>query len=217
MKARLLACIICSAVAWTCSAADSPAHKWNFEDASIGALPTGWVKGKTGTGPGSVWQVGTDSTSPHGPKTLVQTSTEGPNPLFNLCVAEGALYGDVNLTVAFKAISGEKDQGGGPVWRYQDANNYYVARFNPLEDNYRLYKVVGGKRKQLATADAEAVAGKWHTLRVVHQGEQIKCYLNGKLHIEVRDTEIAKAGKIGLWTKADAVTAFDGLTVSTAK
>ena len=34
------------------------------------------------------------------------------------------------------------DQGGGPVWRYQDANNYYIARMNPLEDNYRVYKVV---------------------------------------------------------------------------
>ena len=29
--------------------------------------------------------------------------------------------------MAFKAMKGKDDQGGGIVWRYQDANNYYIA------------------------------------------------------------------------------------------
>ena len=40
-----------------------------------------------------------------------------------------------------------------PVGR-DGAKNYYVARFNPLEDNFRLYKVLAGKRIQLATVGA---------------------------------------------------------------
>lgn len=217
MKSKLIVLLLFGLAIGTSSAADSAVKKWDFEGAPAGTLAAGWVAAKTGTGPGSVWQVRVDTTSPHGSMTLAQTSVEGPNPLYNLCVAEGTSYADVDLTVSFKSVSGEKDQGGGPVWRYQDANNYYVARFNPLEDNYRLYKVVGGKRKQLATADAEAAAGKWHTLRVVHRGARIQCYLNGKLRLEASDSEIAQPGKIGLWTKADAVTAFDGLVVSEAK
>ena len=71
----------------------------------------------------------------------------------------------MEVSVAFKAVEGKIDQGGGIVWRYQDANNYYIARYNPLEDNYRLYKVIAGKRTQLATRGrAEVPAGKWHTL-----------------------------------------------------
>ena len=217
MKAKLLTSLLCGLATWASSAADSAVRKWDFENAQAGTLPAGWIAARTGTGSGSVWHVRADATSPHGSKTLAQTSSEGPNPLFNLCVAEGASYADMDLTVSFKSISGEKDQGGGLLWRYQDANNYYVARFNPLEDNYRVYKVIGGERRQLATADAEAAAGKWHTLRVVHQGDQMKCYLNGKLHLETSDVGIAKAGKVGLWTKADAVTAFDGLTVESKK
>lgn len=201
----------------TLFAADVPGRKWNFEDATPGALPAGWTSAKTGEGPGSVWQVQLDATSPHGAKTLAQTSSAGPSPLFNLCVTDGPKTANVELTVSFKAIKGEIDTGGGLVWRYQDAQNYYVARLNPLEDNFRLYKVVAGKRKQLANANTDLSAGQWHTLRVVHRGEQIQCHLNGKLLLEGKDGEISQPGRIGFWTKADAVTAFDGLTAGEAK
>lgn len=201
----------------TLFAADVPGRKWNFEDATPGALPAGWTSAKTGEGPGSVWQVQLDASSPHGPKTLVQTSSAGPSPLFNLCVTDGPKSANVDLSVSFKAIKGEIDTGGGLVWRYQDAQNYYVARLNPLEDNFRLYKVVAGKRKQLANANTDLPAGQWHTLRVVHRGDQIQCHLNGKLLLEGKDTEISQPGRIGFWTKADAVTAFDGLTAGEAK
>ena len=74
---------------------------------------------------------------------------------------------EIEVRVAFKAVRGKKDQGGGIVWRYQDANNYYVARMNPLEDNYRVYQVVAGERIQLATKeDLKVPVGEWHTLKV---------------------------------------------------
>lgn len=188
-------------------------RRWDFEDATLGRLPNRWSSAKTGTGPGSVWKVVEDAFSSAGPKVLAQTSSEGPNPLFNLCVADDTHYTDVDLSVAIRPREGNKDQGGGLLWRYQDAANYYVARMNPLEDNFRLYKVVAGKRTQLATADIDAPAGTWHKLRVVHRGHHIQCYLNGKLYLNVKDDTFKTAGKIGLWTKADAVTSFDNLSV----
>ena len=152
-----------------------------------------------------------DATTP-GNKALAQVSDKGPGRIFNLCVAENTNFADVDLTVAFKAVAGKMDQGGGPVWRYKDADNYYIARMNPLEDNYRVYKVVNGRRMQLGDAEATAPAGVWHTLRVVQQGDRIQCYLNGKLHLDVKD-DTFKSGKIGLWTKADSQTRFAGLEV----
>jgi len=191
--------------------------RWDFEDAIVSKLPSGWTAAKTGEGPGSVWNVIEDATSPKGRNVLAQTSSEGPNPLFNLCVADDSKFADLDLTVSFKAVKGEKDQGGGPVWRCKDANNYYIARMNPLEDNFRVYKVVGGKRRQLGSAEVEARAGTWHTIRIVHKGDHIQCYLNGKLHLDVKDDTFKEAGRIGLWTKADAVTSFDDLSVSAPK
>jgi hypothetical protein len=189
-------------------------EKWTFRDAKLGKLPEGWSSAKTGKGEGSVWKVRKDKSAPAGANVLTQTSSAGPNPLFNLCVADKSNYKDVNLTVSFKALTGKIDQGGGPVWRYKDANNYYIVRMNPLEDNFRVYKVVNGRRRQLDSSKVKASAGKWHTIRVVQKGNHIQCYLNGKPHLDVKDDTFADPGKIGLWTKADAVTSFANFKAS---
>ncbi len=179
-----------------------------FANAKVGSLPSGWSAAKTGTGDGSVWKIHEDATAPSGKKVLTQTSSAGPNPLFNLCVADKPRLIDVDFTVSLKALSGKIDQGGGPVWRYQDENNYYIARVNPLENNFRVYKVVEGKRTQLGTADAEAATGKWHTIRIEHRRSRILCSLNGRQLLDVSDDAISEGGRIGFWSKADAVTAF---------
>ena len=183
----------------------------SLESAPMGELPPGWTAAKTGNGPGSVWKVVADA---DGKKVLAQTSDQGPKRLFNLCVAESARFTDVDLSVAFKAMAGKVDQGGGPVWRYKDANNYYLARVNPLEHNFRVYKVVGGKRTQLASVDLNVAAGQWHTLRIVHQGQHITCALDGKPYLDVKDGTFPDAGRVGLWTKADAQTYFAELRVT---
>ena len=56
-------------------------------------------------------------------------------------------------------------------------------------------------------------AGKWHSLAISHKGETITCSLAGKKHLEVKDDTFAKAGKVGLWTKADAQTYFDDIQI----
>src|SRR6185312_9085510 len=118
---------------------------------------------------------------------------------------------DVDLSVRLKAVAGETDQGGGLVWRAKDAQNYYLARYNPLEDNYRLYKVIDGKRTMFLNADIKHSAG-WHDLRVTMNGKRIECYYDGKKYLEYEDESLPEAGRIGLWTKADAQSQFDDLT-----
>ena len=211
-----IARIVVAAIAVFALTAVAQAKSWDFEDAAAGKLPPGWAAAKSGTGPGSVWTVQDDASAPKGPKVLAQTSSEGAKPLFNLCLADASL-GDVDLSVSLKAVRGKIDQGGGPLWRAKDANNYYVVRVNPLEANFRLYKVVAGKRTQLASADVEPIERKWQTIRVVHQGDRIRCYLDGQLEIDVKDATFPKPGKIGLWTKADAVTSFDNLSAAEPK
>ncbi|MHB8900718.1 MAG: family 16 glycoside hydrolase [Thermoguttaceae bacterium] len=186
--------------------------EWNFEDGRQDRLPQGWSAIKTGDGPGCQWRIVLDQDSPAGPKVLAQVSADGPRPFFNLCVAEQASFRDLDLVVHFKAVEGKIDQGGGPVWRLRDADNYYVARMNPLEDNFRVYKVEDGKRTQLGSADVKVPAGQWHRIRIVHVGNRIRCFLDDHLHLDVTDQAFPDAGKVGLWTKADAVTRFDGLS-----
>ncbi len=186
-----------------------------FDPAAVGSLPSGWSAAKTGTGEGSVWKVRDDATAPSGKKVLTQTSSAGPNALFNLCVASEPQLADVNLRIALKPLAGKIDQGGGPVWRYQDENNYYVVRWNPLEGDFRLFRVIEGKRSQLGeTVKVAAKVGEWHTITVRHRGEDIECFLDDKQLFDVQDSSITKAGQIGFWTKADAVTSFAAPTIA---
>ena len=114
--------------------------------------------------------------------------------------------------MSFKSIAGVIDQGGGPIWRAKDARNYYIARYNPLEDNYRVYTVVEGKRHQLMSANIPHSPG-WHTLRITMTGSTIQCFYDGEAHLELEDSTFTEAGKVGLWTKADAQTHFDDVKV----
>ncbi len=130
-------------------------------------------------------------------------------------MAEDTKYKDVEVSVAFKAIAGKKDQGGGIVWRYQDANNYYIARMNPLEDNFRVYKVTGGRRSaEFEDKEVKVPVNEWHTLKIKMEGDHIECFEDSKKYLDVKDDSIKEAGKVGLWTKADAQTYFDDFKVS---
>src|SRR6185437_1784162 len=191
----------------------SPRLRWTKDD--LGKVPAGWTAAKTGKGDGSAWKVTADDSAPSKTGLVLAQTAAGPSRLFNRCVADDGSYKDVQVQVIFKAVRGKEDQGGGIVWRYQDANNYYVARMNPLESNYRVYKVVDGKRTQLGTKeDLKIPTGEWHTLEIKQEGQQIECWLDGKKYLDAKDDTFTKAGKIGLWTKADAQTYFDLLLVA---
>jgi hypothetical protein len=189
-----------------------------FSKDSAGKAPAGWTVARTGKGDGSAWSVVADDSAPGKTGFALMQTAASPTAMFNLCVLEDSRFLDGEVEVRFKAVKGDHDQGGGIVWRYQDANNYYIARMNPLEDNVRLYKVVDGKRLQLATDDkVKAEAGTWHTLKIKHVGKQIEVWLNGKKLLEAAEDTFAKAGKVGLWTKADAQTRFDMLVIGEKK
>ena len=199
-------------------AGEGKTHRFKFAKEEVGKAPTGWLVAQTHKGKGSIWKIVEDATAPSKTGLVLAQMAESPSKVFNLCVAKNTSYKDVEVRVAFKAMRGKKDQGGGIVWRYQDANNYYVARFNPLEDNYRLYKVIGGERMQLETKeDIKIPVGEWHHLKIKHVGDMIECYLDGKRILQHNDNTIAQPGKIGLWSKADAQTYFDNFAVIEAK
>lgn len=206
--------IVATVLLGTIAAAEDQPRMFRFNKADAGKLPAGWKAAQTGDGEGSVWKVVADDTGPGKTGHVLAQTAEGPKPLFNLCVLDDSNYLDVEITVSFKAVRGKIDQGGGIVWRYSDPNNYYIARMNPLEDNYRLYKVVDGKRKQLATKeDVKVPSNEWHTLTIRHKNDKVVCLLDGKPMLEATDDTFTSAGKIGLWTKADAQTYFDGLKI----
>jgi hypothetical protein len=186
-------------------AAAQNTKSWNFDSDSVGAIAKGF------TNDFGAWQVIGDPSAPSRPNVLAQTA-KNASADFNVTLMSSTSYKDVDLAVKVKAVAGRIDQGGGLVWRAKDSKNYYIARYNPLEDNFRVYKVADGRRTEFQSATIKHVDG-WHTLRVTMAGDHIECYYDGKKYLDVRDSSFSDAGKMGLWTKADAQSHFDDLTV----
>jgi len=190
--------------------ADEKSQPFKFNKNDLGKVPAGWKAEKTGRGEGSVWKVVEDGTAPSKSGVVLAQTAKSPGGVFNICVAEDTNYKDVELSVSFKAVAGDEDQGGGFVWRYKDNNNYYISRMNPLEDNYRVYKVVSGKRTQLGGKEGIKIpTGEWHKLKVDVKGNKMEGYLDGQKIWEITDNTYTDAGKVGLWSKADAQSHFD--------
>lgn len=184
--------------------------RMNFDRNEIGSVPRGWKVAETGgEGKLATWQVIADASAPSPPQAIAITANENYGATFNLLMAQGTSYGDVEVKVMVKAVAGVEDQGGGPIWRAKDADNYYICRWNPLENNFRVYFVKDGRRKQLGTADVKTDANIWHEVRVVHKGTQITAYFDGKKVVELADSTFSEPGMVGLWVKADGRTAFD--------
>jgi hypothetical protein len=184
----------------------------NFDTCPAGAMPPGWQAGVTGRG-SARWAVRQDASAPSAPQVLEQSGTGA----FPWIVRTGTAVEDGFVEVKFKSLAGREDQAGGVVWRWKDGDNYYVARANALEDNVSLYYTQGGRRITLKYVDAPVPPQAWHTLRVEFSGRRIAVIFNGKKAIDMEDGHIAGPGAVGLWTKADSVTAFDDFSYGAVK
>src|SRR6266568_6259378 len=130
-----------------------------------------------------------------------------------VAILEDQKFSDLDVAVRFRPVSGKEDASGGIILRARDGKNYLLVRANALENNFRLYTLVNGKRSTIASARVtEPKLGEWHTIRVVAQGPKIQAYLDGALQLDHEDRTFT-GGWVGLWTKADSVTEFADLEI----
>ena len=176
----------------------------NFDNAVVGQPPAGWTATKTGTGDAK-WTIEKDDTAPSKPNVLKQSGVA----TYPVCFKNDTNVKDGFVEVTFKAISGKEDQAGGVVWRLKDANNYYIARANALEDNVTIYHTINGRRTEKKRTNMKVASNAWHTLRVDFAANHFTVTFDGKKAIEWDDETFKDAGKVGVWTKADSVTLFD--------
>jgi hypothetical protein len=195
-------------------------RKVDFTGDVVGQPPKGFEFGHTAkTGAPGKWIVQAEGTN----KYLAQLDKDSTRSRFPIAVRADVHAADVDLSVRFKPISGRVDRAAGLVWGYQNEDDYYIVRANALENNVVLYKVQKGTRTDLPLKgegrtygkNVQVPSGQWSTLRVVATGPRFEVYFNGTKLYEVEDTTFTQAGRVGVWTKADSVTYFDDLAVTT--
>lgn len=108
-----------------------------------------FTTGRTGQGGPAQWAVVADPSAAGG-RAIAQTSTDKTDYRFPLAIYNPHAGKNVEVSVRFKPVAGSVDQAAGIAVRLQTPDDYYVVRANALEDNVRFYRVVKGKREQLA-------------------------------------------------------------------
>ncbi len=181
---------------------------------AAGPLPpdflTAW---RTGQGALGDWRTVQDASAPGG-KAIEQSGADRTDYRFPLAVYEPLPAQDVEASVRFKAVSGRGDRAGGLAVRLTDADNYYVVRANALEDNVNLYRVVKGKRQEIKGVSVKVSSGEWHSLVLKAQGPKLSVSFDGRPLFTVEDRTFLGLGKVALWTKADSVTRFSDLRIT---
>jgi len=207
VAACFLACAAISAVA------ETGAVMIAIDKMNLGSPPAGFTFARTGRGTDGQWRVVADPSASAG-RVIEQTSTDRTDFRFPLAIPENLSAANLAVELRFKAVGGKIDQAAGIVVRLQDADNYYVARANALEDNVRFYRVVHGRREQLKGADLRVTANEWHQLGLRAEGERFTISYDGKTLFSATDNTFSEAGGVALWTKADSVTRFDRIAIT---
>ncbi len=190
----------------------------SFEASALGGVPAGWTVAETASKvKPATWRVETDLTAPDGRQIVQIAETTNSGSTFNLLLSEKTYPADLVLSVKIRPDAGTEDRGGGLVWRAKDGNNYYVARWNPIENNLRVYKVEAGTRTFFQSADVKGTPGNWHEILVVAKSAKMTVQFDGVPALEWEDSTFISGGKVGLWSKADAATSFDLVQVVVPK
>lgn len=185
---------------------------FRFDADPVGSPPAGFEFARTGQGAEGKWVVHDDKDQP-GNRVLVQESADPTDYRFPLAVVKEGSYRDVTLSVRAKPVSGEVDQGFGMVWRYKDANNYYITRCNADEDNCTIYHTVAGRRRPFQNKPIKVATKTWHILKMEATGNHFVVWFDSTKVLDAIDDTFNDAGRVGLWTKADSVIQFDDFTI----
>ena len=190
---------------------ESATRIWTFDDDPPESLPPEFQVGTLFDGRlAGEWKILETESANNGTHVLAQLMGKGGEHAYKVVLIQGTTATDLESRVSFLPISGKGDMGGGLIWRATDDRNYYLTRANPLEQNIRVYHVVKGVRKMIGNYNEIIDIKKWHRLHVVNQGCRIQIFYDEKPIFDLCD-ETFKEGRIGLWTKSDAVTYFDDL------
>jgi hypothetical protein len=190
-----------------------PRERWSFteRDRSLSSLHL--EASSASAGP---WAI-EDHDSATGARALVNregSSAERPAVL----LAKSIRTRDLSASTRCKS-----DAQCGLVFRYRNADNYDVVRYDASTQSIVLGSLVGGRDVTTANApvlpDASAdrptdrPSPAWQDLRVDASAGVIRIRWNGQPIIEAHEGAPATSGYAGLWVPATATAYFDELSI----
>jgi len=212
LNRRLIIAVFVAVVGSLGMTTEGKGQTWSFDKDEIGRPPVGFEFAVTANKQPGKWIIVKDGEN----QVLAQVDRDKTERRFAMALAKNS-YKDLKISVKAKPVAGDVEMVAGLVWRYKDADNYYVARWNT--DSVRVDRVVKGERQLMTPSEIKITlpAKAWHTLTVEHRGEDIKVFVGKEKVFEGKDKAYTAAGRTGVWIKADSLTYFDDLRVEELK
>jgi hypothetical protein len=194
--------------------------RFDFTDSLAGSAPTNFHAALAGSGQPGTWKILMDDVPPllapltdQAPSVnkravLAQTSQDPAGDRYPLFIYDGETFKDFKLTTRFKIVSGTAEQMAGVVFRFQNTSNFYVVRISALGRNIAFYKMVNGEITSPVRLPLEISTNVWHELKIDCSGVYVDCSLDGQKALPTITDKSPLDGKVGFWTKSDAVSYF---------
>lgn len=180
-----------------------------FDEDTLGGTPDGFFfAGARQASPGA-WDVRGSSARRH----LVHASD--PTVTMRGMSVAGVAFDvpqDVKVTARLRLTDG--DRAGGLIWRYKDSGNFYFMSVFHEDHSAAIIRVTGGNRVQLdRVSDINLDPDAWHTVTVVHVGDEIRGAIDGIGILRARDRTLLDGSRAGVWSAGNTTGWFDDLVI----
>jgi hypothetical protein len=136
---------------------------------------------------------------------------------FPLAVFGGAReFSSGTIRVQFKLVGGKSDQNAGIVIGLEPSGDYLFVRYNTKDGNVAVWRYANGQREVLTHGEEhqQLAMNTWHELTVTVSGTKVTGQVTGtKLSVQ-HTLGRPLAGRVGVWTKRDAITVFKNYRVT---
>jgi hypothetical protein len=114
------------------------------------------------------------------------------------------------LRVQFKMVGGATDQNAGIVFNLGANCEYYFVRYNTLDGNVAFWRYHNGARARVSmgTTHVQLPMNTWHELVLAVTGTRLRATVNGTVLAHEYTMPEPVSGRVGLWSKRDAITVF---------
>jgi hypothetical protein len=179
-----------------------------------GSDPDGCTPAVNGFGGASAWEVRVERLLLDG-KALVESTRQAEQYRFPLCISDLPVAKDAEVALPFVLHDGGTARVAGIVLRFADPQDFYAVEADAMAGRVRFIRIVNGERREITSRAAELHFERAHTLGIKASGDSFGVSLDGKTLFEARDGAILAAGRFGIWSRADSLTSFGDLFITT--
>jgi hypothetical protein len=183
-----------------------------FAENRIGKPPADFDLGASGSGQPGKWTIVRNPTASQG-FALEHTSGDATDDQSEFAIYRSLSLKNLTVSTRFKLIAGTR-AGAGLVFRFRDANNYYVLSASAAEGRVGISCVTDGEVEGISDTDADVVLNHWQTLKLTVNGDQFEVSLDDVPLFTAWDRTFLTDGNIGLWTESDNVTYFEQFNIT---